>query len=290
MCALVAGAQATTLHVGAGQTYATIGDAVSACSADDTIMIHEGRYADYDMTSDDGKNNLTFMAAPGENAIVDGKWSFRFHSGMTFDGLIINRESWLSSGVGRSLEFYVEGDGSDDITIKNCIFHAPDHDASNPKGFEQVYSRRGSTNDNLTIENCTFYNLYDVRDGEDPYMVSMLGSPSNWVIKDSIFVDNDGGVYVENSAGDVTYSAFYNNKNDVGGTASKGDGCVSDQPFFVSTDYNDEYYMWLTKNTPSSIVTGDSDGSYMGARPQIPEPATLVLLGIGGLALIRKRR
>ena len=52
-------------------------------------------------------------------------------------------------------------------------------------------------------------------------------------------------------------------------------------PTFYSTDINSPYYMYLDPSCDPQITQGASDGSYIGARPVVPEPAMAGLLVCG---------
>ena len=97
--------------------------------------------------------------------------------------------------------------------------------------------------------------------------------------------DNPG--YIDPNANLVTNSAFWGNADgDVYHVKLDGtDHTVQQQnaitPTFYSMDINSPYYMYLDPSCDSQITHGASDGSYMGARPMVPEPAMAGLLLCG---------
>jgi hypothetical protein len=64
--------------------------------------------------------------------------------------------------------------------------------------------------------------------------------------------------------------------------------CISANPLFVSTDPINPYFLWLTQNSPCSGTGMNSTN--MGSQLTIPEPATITLLGLAGLALLKRNR
>ena len=130
-----------TLHVGVGQTYTTISDAVIASTAEDTIIVHDGIYIEnVDIDKSITLESLngyetTFVTPPidwedifdvtADNVTIDG-FSFygclygnAVHFNYTTGGLIQNCRSGWSSIEKNYVGIYIAS--SDSITVKNNI-------------------------------------------------------------------------------------------------------------------------------------------------------------------------
>ncbi|NOY41474.1 MAG: PEP-CTERM sorting domain-containing protein, partial [Planctomycetes bacterium] len=137
------------------------------------------------------------------------------------------------------------------------------------------------------------------------------GTLPGWEVRDSLIGENGGatttGFSSFNGGPDffVTNTAFWGQTNPVSGDVLLGAGTVTGvTPNFLSTTFGDPNYMVLDlNNNPASILTGASDGGYLGARAPaaalgaatgaIPEPTSAALLGMAAMSLLvvaRKRR
>lgn len=128
---------AATLTVGPGRDYSTIGSAVTASTAGDTISVYSDSYSE---TVTINKSNLTVQAASGESPILTGRfsvsatnatirglviqgWTGDFthgismssHGGLTVEGCIIRNGSSTASGV------YVRN--SNRVLIRSNVIH-----------------------------------------------------------------------------------------------------------------------------------------------------------------------
>jgi hypothetical protein len=184
------------------------------------------------------------------------------------DNCVITNTSGTSPQVGIDFEPNPGSPPPTNCVVRNTILH----DNFNQGVVVQLDHLADPGAATITIENCTFSG-----NGGGACLWSTLGLPG-LVVKDCLFVDNKNGYGVLQTAAtsppslDVTYSAFWNNPSGtVGGDATLGVGSLTAvEPLFNSTTLGDDYYMYLTTSTPTTITEGDSDSSYMGARPAGP--------------------
>ena len=191
----------------------------------------------------------------------------------------------------------------EDLLIDNCICH--NSNGTNPQGgidFEPDYSYNtlvdcevrdtivhnntgygvelhlahlGNEGDgvDVTFENCTI-----VDNQAFGGLIITDGGDADVTVQDCLFAFHDYGYGIWKREGDwtnpvvPTYCVFWDNDyGNIGGYVSMGTGCVTgSEPVFESLDISDSCYMYLDETYPSSITTGASDSSYIGARPVAP--------------------
>jgi len=160
------------------------------------------------------------------------------------------------------------------VVIRNSVF-----EGNQTAGFLlNLFSYVDTSLVSGSVENSTFIGNY-------LYGIKLRVPVPDFTIKDNIFVDNGlrttspfpgVGVFVENANPDfpglnqtIIYSAFYENKDGaISGHVNFGPGSITNvEPLFASTNVNTDTYMYLAVNNATTFTQGDSDGSFMGARP-----------------------
>jgi len=305
-------ATADTLHVrlspGAGE-YSKVWDAWDDCNDGDTILVHAGRY-----TSRRKKNfivhtnwtntspyhtGVTIKGAGDGRAILVGQMKLSAtptgNTSITFEDLYIDT-SEPGTSYNRSA-FYLDADKGDlgEITVRNCVVY--NTGSYNDNGI--IYLAGDQIMYQPTFENCTQVNLgnaYQTGKGIYDNYSGLYNSATVPIMKNLIIMNNDVGVRSYTRKDDpsvnVSYSMVgnsgsYNFWND----PQKGPNTIEDvAPKFYSADPNNPWFLYLSADTPNSILYGADDGGYMGALPMVPEPATLTILGLGGMALVLRRK
>ena len=258
-------ALATILNVGSGQTYTTIQAAFNAAISGDEVVIHAGIYNT--QAGVVGKSNLYIHNATGDKVVINGGLYFNNSSeGSTVEGLYIK-----PTGCVGIQNYYVGGRGN---TYKYLTFFNGDATKSAFWG-DSMYGHDNI--DHVTIYNCDYALSY--------------GYASSSYITNSLIVNSISSAGSTVGGTPVLSSNFWMNPSTSGyenaGLLEDGT-CISANPLFVSTDPTSPYFLWLTQNSPSS-GTG-MNGTNMGSMPTIPEPATITLLGLAGLALLKRNR
>ncbi len=106
-------ANATILHVGEGQTYSTISDAVIAAASGDTIMVHDGTYTE-NVNID---VSLTVKSLNGyETTLLTTPVDWEDIFDVTADNVTIEGFSFYGVAYGNGVHFY----GVSNCLIQNC--------------------------------------------------------------------------------------------------------------------------------------------------------------------------
>lgn len=135
--------QASELHVGSGQTYATITGAVAAASGGDTIIVHSGTYHEAVTIS----KSVEVKEAIGEVAVLEinaagQAVALNTVNNITWDGIDIIH-NYASNGW----PVHADGLSLTGLVIKNCTIS----DGPNAHASGNLVEASGSE---LTVENC----------------------------------------------------------------------------------------------------------------------------------------
>jgi len=261
-------AQAAILHVGTGQTYTTIQGAVNAAGTGDEVIIHAGVYTETVSLVD--KNNMIIRANIGDKAVVRGTFSFWNPSSATWSdnnlikGLYFDRTGF-TGGWATTHQY------SRNNTYENVVFYGDNSGSGGIYG----YCEYGLN----TARNSTFYRVMYPSEG---------GYASGLHVFDSIVAFSGGSAGSNSNGATVQYSDYYMNPagSEMPSNISNTTGNINLDPLFYSTNPASPYFLWLSLSSPAN--NADGQGTNMGALPTIPEPVTIMLLGLGALAL-RKR-
>lgn len=298
MCVLfVNGASAAVLEVGGGYTYANPQAAWDAASNGDTILIHAGTYApswgDYSIYSrgvstTTDLQNVTVKAAGDGKAILQGVVGL-FGSntgvtgGITIDGLYINPE-----GVTNKTGIYVRADAGyplGPVTVKNNVIYGVINQGIYT--FGAIASFQG----NSTYEHNTIYNGNMNGYGIREWVTGTKSVNNKPIFNSNIAVGYSVGMATWYGGFDkFNYSDSYGNTTDWQPSSYVGTGSYSLDPVFASTNPADPDFLYLTSSSPTQVQSGAHDGTYMGALPVVPEPATIAMLGLGALVALRRKK
>jgi parallel beta-helix repeat protein len=213
-------AQAAELHVGAGQTYSTIQDAIDNAEDGDTIIVHPGTYNEcVDVPS--GLDDLTIQSTGGAGVTtIDGSGGsdnvvYIQGDNITLEGFTITGADDSYSGV---LIDYSDAPADMHATIADNTITG--------NGGCGIYAT-ASRNAYLTITGNTI-----TGNGDDGVYVYTGDGEAEGVISDNTVSDNDGdGIYIyssDNQIGiDITGNTIENNEYGIYMDTNEDHGVVS---------------------------------------------------------------
>jgi hypothetical protein len=292
-------------EVGPGQTYATIGSAVSAAAAADsgasasntpnsspvTIRVHAGTYVENVLVPADpsgafnGLNDgWTIESAPGATVWLHGGIGVgQGRDNGVIDGIHIKQ----SAGTGAAYAFTASGNTARAWQVRNGVVYSDGTSTSPGFAGNLMY---GAVN----LDHMTFFgNLVGVSNG-----YASAGSVTN-----SIFVNATSVAIAANnsySAAKTVYSNslfFGNAANATGPSVQDGGNNILAAPAFASTDPSSPEFLMLSPDSPGiGQATSQGrwqDGNHLGALgvAAVPEPASGISVVVAaGLMMLRRRR
>jgi methionine-rich copper-binding protein CopC len=277
-------ASAATLEVGTGQTYATIGSAVTAAGTNDVINVHSGTYAENVVI---GKSNLTLQANTGDTVTVQTTGSntgFQINSAnyVTIQGfnmqntnlggyaVYLNTASFCSI-LNNNINTY-----STAIYIKGSNNTISGNNINNTMtGVSLVYPSNNNTMSGNTITNPTYNSLSQVRLGmREDYLYDPFGGNKY----------NVGNQYLNNIINKVNEGIFISQGSSI---------TISGNRITIEDTYN---YPWAITvqlgNTANQVnvisnniltavgkTNGGGRGMYLITNPTSPSNASMQIYG-----------
>ncbi len=277
-----------------GVTNCTINGLNILNTGGDGVIVNAGASTSY-------SQNVTIENCTINNAYRNGI------SVISVNGLLVNNCTIVNTaGTNPKDGIDFEPDNSSE-TLQNCVVRNSIISSNGRSGIEilagnlttaNTYSMGVSSLQNLTIVGNGNGNVDDQSAGivTDKLLPGL--TMKNLLVGNNMLVGITGPApdpsnpngdpgYIDPNANLVTNSAFWGNLyGDLYHVKSDGtDHTVQQQnaitPTFYSTDINSPYYMYLDPSCDPQIANGADDGSYIGARPMVPEPATAGLLVCG---------
>jgi hypothetical protein len=243
---LLSVAAAATLHVGPGQPYGTLSDALSDSRAGDEVVLEPGEY----MESVTVRRAVTIRGA-GQGVTIlrrdSGKWTLRLEASTTLESLTIDargRRAVDTNGADRVAIIDTEITGGD--TIGDALIEASAVSAGATLLMQDSWIHDNRSNHSavdargdLTVDNCVFErNVHEGSYGAGA-IYHWAGSGDLQRIRNNLFVANtstsDGGaitLFTESRDGSSTQvegNTFYSNHSD---TYGGGAYIASDVSFF----------------------------------------------------------
>ncbi|MDQ3016846.1 MAG: right-handed parallel beta-helix repeat-containing protein [Bacteroidota bacterium] len=212
------------LHVGAGQQYATLGDAIDDVVPGETILVHAGTYngglfsGDLQGTS---AGWISIFAAPGEIVTFEGgsnAWQFSDAAYLHIRGFIFQHQT------GNGVNF--DDGGSYETPAHNVIFEDCIFRDMNASGNNDLLKLSGL--DDFEIRNCTFFNGASGGSGID-----MVGCHDGLIINTHFENLGSNSIQAKGGTANIRIEA---NKFKNGGARAVNLGGSTGLPFFRPID------------------------------------------------------
>lgn len=192
-------ANAVTREVGSGQTYASIGAAITAASAGDVINIRTGTYTETVMVN---KNNLTLQANSGDSPIISGRVELNGQTGVTITGMKIT--AWASSGAGN---YGIHSDTGSGLTVSNCDIY---------DGWGTAVYVRNSTNCVISGNTLHANKNTSAADGTGIVIISGHASAASYatsvqLLNNTVYDNETDGIQIHGQYITVSGNNVYNN-------------------------------------------------------------------------------
>lgn len=184
------------VHIGSGQQFTTLQEAVNAIRPGDTVLFHEGKYAGYQGISNlKGSAQQWIVFAPFENDVVEiaGAWQFMSCEYLKFLHLTFRGTPEYPGRL-----FSVDNSGSCQtpskfIIVENCSF-------SNTTDPTAITAFKMSGVDSFAVTNCTFSDI--------PACEAMdYNVCSNGIVKGNRFENCLSGGHIKGGASNITMEA-----------------------------------------------------------------------------------
>ncbi len=292
--------ESAILEVGSGYAYSTPQAAWNASVSGDEIVIHSGVYnkswGDYVIYSnadgnDTPRTNITIRSAGDGRVTFNGGIYLNASSNGTMGNISIENLYINFSGINAGV--YIRADNPKEMlgcTIRGNVIY------STSGGGQGIYFYGDGINGEHVVEHNTIYGAgsstgYGIRE----LMSDANGGRTVPLIRDNIVVNTNKGFLSWYGGNSIEYSDHWNNgtnstADNYGSSVYKSTGSIELDPIFASTNPDDSTFLMLSLNTPTEVLTGAHDGTYMGALPQVPEPCAFGTLFVFALCYIVKRK
>jgi hypothetical protein len=248
--------RAATLHVGPGQTYTSIGAAITASSGGDIINIHAGTYHEYGLTPKSGSAvAFTIIRAnPGDSPIIDAQLGTTQNTPIfILDGAYIKIMGLHITGGGDGnngpLTVGFNGAGSYIVIDSNTIYDnnvgCSNVDTNNASNITLSHGDHVTISNNEIYGNCTRGIVMDTRSGHMTHVT----------ITNNFIHDVEMGVNVKwaDTSSDTHVTIQYNRIQNMDATHSVAHavGLAIDQDYVLIQDNildTGEFAMWFGDN------------------------------------------
>jgi hypothetical protein len=282
-------AMGLVFEVGTGKPYTTVQSAVNAAAALDgsgtpiDIVVYTGLYPEDVAIPADASNQFngindgwTIRSNPGDEVWLDG-------GSMSFGQ---DRDNLTVTGINIKMRSGKTAISFNQTSRSNLIKDAVIYGGTGTGGFPAIGGDLFyGTN---TIDHVTIYKA--------DYGPS-VGYASSVNVSNSIIAGASGYSFYSSNGSAISYSNLFSAVNVAGGGYDAGGNLnwpTGMDPLFASTTFGSPNFLWLSAVSPAAGTAATAGTRTMGqlnmgALPAVPEPATLALLALGSLTLLRRR-